>query len=283
MMVLCIYYSSNCGRHVPVPPWTDPEHYQFRQENAQLNRFQHPQWWTMPYGYLDFVPLIPKFSGVVFECLRDIMPYNVCPSEEHVGRFVLRPEKAAQWQDLEDLLILVSALTFLHSPCCPSSNEKNTWLVCSLDGPNFISPWLFWKQLHYHWHSPMVFLSRISGDCTVMAQWAAVIHSMRFFEVLPTCGSISRLPWEWKAQPTPGKVVYFFECSSLVPMDRQTLKGSQRETTTCIPSASPRTPTSCYHNLDPSSHFNSTFDSFTTFAIFTTSTLWTTFNALSSW
>ena len=64
----------------------------------------------MPYGYLAFVLLIPKFSGVVFECLRDIMPYNVCPSEEHVGRFVLRPEKAAQWQDLEDLLILVSAL-----------------------------------------------------------------------------------------------------------------------------------------------------------------------------
>ena len=105
-----IYYSPNCGRHVPVPPQTDPEHYQFRQENAQLNCFQHPQWWTMPYGYLAFVPLIPKFSGVVFECLRNIMPYNVCPSEEHVGRFVLRPEKAVQWQDLVDLLILVSAL-----------------------------------------------------------------------------------------------------------------------------------------------------------------------------
>ena len=44
------------------------------------------------------------------------MPYYICPSEQHVGKFVLRPEKAAQWQDLEDLLILISAL-LKSNPC----------------------------------------------------------------------------------------------------------------------------------------------------------------------
>ena len=80
------------------------------QQNAQLYHFQHPRWWTRPYGFLAFVPLVPKFDRAAFECLHDIMPYSVYTSEEHVRKFVLRPEKAAQWQDLEDLLILVSAL-----------------------------------------------------------------------------------------------------------------------------------------------------------------------------
>ena len=214
----------------------------------------------MLYGYLAFVLLIPKFSGVVFECFCDIMPYNVCPSEEHVGRFVLRPEKAAQWKYLEDLLILISTLL-----------KNNTRFLL---GPSLapVAP----LYLGYHWpfYTPLaaclwmkkmcnwfvVWMGQISfllgyfkNNCiaTDIPRWFSFLESQGIAQswlsglqsstvcnfsryVLLMCGSISRLRWEWKAWPTPGEVVYFFECSSLVPMDRQTSKGSQRETTTCI-------------------------------------------------
>ena len=105
-----IYYFPNCSCHVVVPAQTDPGQYQFMRRNAQLDCFQQPQWWTVPYGFLAFVPLLPKFSEAAFECLCDIMPHSICPSEKHIGKFVLSPEKAAQWHNLEDLLILICAL-----------------------------------------------------------------------------------------------------------------------------------------------------------------------------
>ena len=102
-----IYYSPNSTRHVFVPPRTDPGIYQFEKKNAQLDRFQHPQWWTEPYGFLAFVPLIPSFEGAAFGCLREIVAYI---HQSVDGKFVLRPEKVAQWKDLEDLIFLVSSL-----------------------------------------------------------------------------------------------------------------------------------------------------------------------------
>jgi len=100
-----IYYSPNCKRHVFVPPRIEDVPYQFGRKNAQLARFQHPRWWTPPYGYLAFLPLIPNFDGAAFGCLRDIVAH-ICQNVD--GNFVLRPEKAAEWMDLQDLLILVS-------------------------------------------------------------------------------------------------------------------------------------------------------------------------------
>src|SRR5277367_2128242 len=157
-----IFYSPNSNRHVAVPDPVDPGRYQFSENNARLDRFQHPQWWTRPYGFLAFVPLIPRFDGTVFGCLRDITAH-ICPCE-HNGKFSLRPEKAAQWRDLEDLLILVTSLLkqnthFLFGPSfspapfmpwippssqyslrCPSSSCHRTRLVCCLDGSAFIPP-----------------------------------------------------------------------------------------------------------------------------------------------
>jgi hypothetical protein len=103
-----IYYSPNSTRHVIVPARTDPNVYQFTQKNARLDRFQQPQWWTAPYGFLAFVPLIPAFDGAAFGCLRDISAY-ICSSYEDLGKFILSPEKVVQWMDLENLLFLVSS------------------------------------------------------------------------------------------------------------------------------------------------------------------------------
>ena len=104
-----IYYSPNSTRRVVVPPRTDTAIYQFTRTNARLDRFHQPQWWTEPYGFLAFVPLIPNFDGAAFGCLRDILTH-VCSSYEHIGMFVLSPEKVSQWMDLEDLLFLISSL-----------------------------------------------------------------------------------------------------------------------------------------------------------------------------
>ena len=54
-----IYYSPNSTRRVFVPSRTDTSIYQFTRKNARLDRFQQPQWWSEPYGFLAFLPLIP--------------------------------------------------------------------------------------------------------------------------------------------------------------------------------------------------------------------------------
>jgi hypothetical protein len=102
-----IYYSPNSTRRVFVPPPTDTSIYQFSRKFARLDRFQQPQWWSEPYGFLAFVPLIPKFDGLVFGCLREILAYIHLSID---GKHVLCPEKVAQWEDLEDLLFLISSL-----------------------------------------------------------------------------------------------------------------------------------------------------------------------------
>src|SRR5271155_5811595 len=134
-----IFYSPNSNQHVAVPDPVDSGRYQFSENNARLDRFQHPQWWTRPYGFLAFVPLIPRFDGTVFGCLRDITAH-ICPCE-HDGKFSLRPEKAAQWRDLEDLLILVTSLL-----------KKNTHF---LFGPS-LSP------------APLGFVTSVSADIPVL-------------------------------------------------------------------------------------------------------------------
>ena len=96
-----IYYSPNSTRRVFVPPRTDTKIYQFTRKNARLDRFQHSQWWSEPYGFLAFVPLIPHFDGAAFGCLHEILAY-IGPSIN--GESVLSPEKVAQWKYLEDLI-----------------------------------------------------------------------------------------------------------------------------------------------------------------------------------
>jgi hypothetical protein len=51
-----------------------------------------------------FRPINPKIR---WGCLRDIVQH-ICLNVD--GKFVLRPEKAAEWMELQDLLILVGSL-----------------------------------------------------------------------------------------------------------------------------------------------------------------------------
>jgi hypothetical protein len=133
-----IYYSPNCTRHVFVPPRIESMPYQFTQENAWLNHFQHPRWWTPPYGYLAFVPLIPKFDGAAFGCLRDIIQH-ICLNVN--GKFVLRPEKAVEWMELQDLLILIGSLmnnksSYLLSPSLAPIAPSYLEFFLSFDTPH---------------------------------------------------------------------------------------------------------------------------------------------------
>jgi hypothetical protein len=123
-----IYYSPNSTRRVLVPARTDTAVYQFTRKNARLDRFQQPQWWTEPYGFLAFVPLIPTFDGAAFGCLSEILAYI----HEYSGITVLSPEKVAQWKDLEDLIFLVCSLL---------KNEKKFMFGASMTpiAPSFLA------------------------------------------------------------------------------------------------------------------------------------------------
>ena len=133
-----IYYSPNSTHHVIVPARIDPQIYQFTWANAQLEQFQQPQWWTVPYSFLAFVPLIPSFDGAAFGCLREVSAH-ICSSYEHIGKFMLSPEKAAEWIDLEDLLFLATSLLknshYLLGPSLPPIAPSYLGYLCPFDTP----------------------------------------------------------------------------------------------------------------------------------------------------
>ena len=104
-----IFYSPNSTRQVMVPARRDNS-YRFHKRDAYLNRFQTPEWWTLPYGYLCCVPLLPSFNGAAFGCLRDILSTvegTVYPTHEE---YFMSSGKATEWLNLETNLIQISFL-----------------------------------------------------------------------------------------------------------------------------------------------------------------------------
>jgi hypothetical protein len=100
-----IFYSPNCSRRVDVP--APDGRYPFYLREARFEKFLSPRWWLRPYHYFSFVPLRPSFDGIVFETLRDVMPF-IGPVEG--GRFGLSSRKLKHWLELEDSLIVVAHL-----------------------------------------------------------------------------------------------------------------------------------------------------------------------------
>ncbi|MDT7543806.1 MAG: hypothetical protein QOE33_3725, partial [Acidobacteriota bacterium] len=72
----------------------------FVQKNLRLQHFQSPRWWTGPFGYLSFLPVIPSFTGYPFDRLDHVPPLD--RSEEG---FRLNPTVADSWRRLERVLI----------------------------------------------------------------------------------------------------------------------------------------------------------------------------------
>ena len=72
----------------------------FVQKNLRLQHFQSPRWWTGPFGYLSFLPVIPSFTGYPFDRLDHVPPLD--QSEEG---FRLNPTVADSWRRLERVLI----------------------------------------------------------------------------------------------------------------------------------------------------------------------------------
>ena len=168
---------------------------------------------------------------------------------------------------------------FQYSLCCPYSSYKCLRLAYWLDGPTIFHLCAFSTQRGDQ-HSQMVPLFQISGNCTVLALWHVIIHSMWFFDILPTCWSTPQLPWELKVS-TLSWLVHFHECSCLVTLDRQASKGTEKKPTTLIPPASTRIPPSCCHISHLNSHCHSTFSS--SASISTTTISWTTVATLIPW
>lgn len=72
-----LYYSPNSSRHITIPerPTGTGSRYRFHKKDAHWERFHDPQWWTLEYCFLSFVPLRPSFQGETFSTLRDILPF----------------------------------------------------------------------------------------------------------------------------------------------------------------------------------------------------------------
>ena len=104
-----VFYSPNSSRRIIVPDRPGPSsRYQFHKKDALWERFHDPQWWTQEYCFLSFVPLRPSFEGDAFGSLRDILSFVIGPdSDDH---FYLHEDKAAEWAQLQDWLLYISAI-----------------------------------------------------------------------------------------------------------------------------------------------------------------------------
>ena len=104
-----IFYSPNSSRRIIIPNRPGPSsRYRFHKKDALWERFHDPQWWTQEYCFLSFVPLRPLFEGDTFGSLREILSSVIGPDSD--GRFYLHEDKAAEWIQLQDWLLHISAL-----------------------------------------------------------------------------------------------------------------------------------------------------------------------------
>ena len=99
-----VFYSPNCSRRVDVP--VPDDRYPFYVKESRFQLFLSPRWWQKPYHYFSFVPLRPRFDGIVFDSLREFVS-DIGPVE---GGFGLSPQKVKLWLELEDSLIVLSHL-----------------------------------------------------------------------------------------------------------------------------------------------------------------------------
>ncbi|KAF8814035.1 hypothetical protein BYT27DRAFT_7250444 [Phlegmacium glaucopus] len=129
-----IYYSPNSTRPITVPTRTAEMNssYRFHHKDALWQGFHDPQWWTLPYCFLGFVPLRPSFEGDTFESLRDIVSFMVGPDCD--GQYYLHEDKMALWTELQDRLFYISHLldTRLDTypalkPIPPLSRTNTDW------------------------------------------------------------------------------------------------------------------------------------------------------------
>ena len=104
-----IFYSPNSTRQVMVPARRDNS-YRFHKRDAYLNRFQTPEWWTLPYGYLCCVPLLPSFNGAAFGCLRDILSTVEGTVYSTHEEYFMSSRKTTEWLNLETSLIQIAFL-----------------------------------------------------------------------------------------------------------------------------------------------------------------------------
>jgi hypothetical protein len=99
-----LYYSPNCTRRVALPP---PDVDQGRERNifqyreVILQHFHQPRWWTLPFGWISFIPLQPQFVGFPFDCLAHLP--NRCEKIEKLG-FALPQRLVNRWRTLDAAL-----------------------------------------------------------------------------------------------------------------------------------------------------------------------------------
>ena len=120
-----LYYSPNSACHITILECSrGSSHYQFHKKDTHWEQFHDPQWWTLEYCFLSFVPLRLSFQGETFSTLQDIQPFITgrryfstlqdilllitgSASDENFG---LHYDKVTSWIELEDWILYISAL-----------------------------------------------------------------------------------------------------------------------------------------------------------------------------
>ena len=216
------------------------------------------------------------------------------------GNFVLRPEKAVEWMELQDLLILISSLmknipSYLLGPSLALITPSCLGFSRSFDTPHAACLRAIGAQDWFIvWMGQLSFLFahfQHKGE-TSIPRWFSFLksqgivqswlHGMRssivcnFSTYSPHVGVFLDFLKNWKYQPSVD-----WYTSLNVPVWYPWTDKHKAKHTTLIPPASTRIPPSCCHIPHPNSHHHPTFSS--SASISTTTISWTTVTTLIPW
>ncbi|KDR71680.1 hypothetical protein GALMADRAFT_143484 [Galerina marginata CBS 339.88] len=125
-----IFYSPNCTRelanipeqdsHNILLPYARPEEIRAPRNFSRVNLadYQSPRWWSIPFGWVAFVPTRPDFFGPILGTMNRLPQCNELRFEEGLGYSM--PEGILRvWRDLELDIIHAVGLLAVHTESSP--------------------------------------------------------------------------------------------------------------------------------------------------------------------
>ena len=125
-----IYYSPNCSLTPPLPTFptgAQPVTYFRDPLQSTAEEFHHPQWWSLKFGYLPFLPTSPNLHCPPFHVLFSD-PIGIGPRKKR--RLRMNSNDALNWNRLEAELSLIFGSFQSRYSIPPMSPIVQTSLAC---------------------------------------------------------------------------------------------------------------------------------------------------------
>ncbi|PPR05001.1 hypothetical protein CVT24_010227 [Panaeolus cyanescens] len=111
-----VLYVSPNSASACTPPLVRNDDYRFSKDKAYLQNFTQPEWWTLAYGWVAFVPIDFVFDGP-FEPLQNIKPVSIYRGKTLQG-YGLDEARLTAWKKIEEEMYQFLAILYQEFEHC---------------------------------------------------------------------------------------------------------------------------------------------------------------------